>query len=82
LISASGDTSAIRSETPRCASAATAAAGSSPSFNSTGASAKCWLRNLPVVLLSSIASSAPARPSLPAGTSSSEIADFACGWCR
>jgi hypothetical protein len=59
---------------PRAPSAWIAAAGSSDSCSLMSSSVKRWLRNLPVVLLSSIASLAPATPSSAGGISSSEIA--------
>jgi len=69
----------MTSETPRAASAEVAAATSSLSLSCTSSSEKRWLRNLPVVLLSLIASCAPAIPLFSGGMSMSEMLVFGCG---
>jgi hypothetical protein len=72
LSRASASRSANTSETPRSASASVAAAASPSSSSRTSSSEKRWFRNLPVVLLSSSASRAPATPLLSAGISISD----------
>src|SRR5262249_38624528 len=69
-------TSITINEIPLLENFCTAAAGSSLPFSMISLSAKDWLRNLPGVLLSSIARCAPARPAFDCGISRSGIVDI------
>ena len=75
--SGSAGRSVMMSVTPRSASAIIAAAGLSPGRTRTSSSENCWFRNLPVVLLSSIASRAPASPLSSGGISIRDRRAFA-----
>ncbi|MGY4416088.1 hypothetical protein ACVWW4_007824 [Bradyrhizobium sp. LB7.1] len=60
----------------RAARSVAACTASSPSLIRRSSSTNRWLRNLPVVLLSSMARRAPATPSFSAGCSTSDSVDL------